>query len=170
MRNCCVLIDGGSVTCSLGSWILLVRNNIKKHALGLLYAQALQHFSIMLLDYLTPYQHTIRDLPTVIAIENISSVPRKKNYQCLGIQTKKLTIQWSSLFRDPQGGEEGKQTRALTVFLFPPGVWVYVIIVKNMPGIFSDNIFINCCSGNSLNSEWTDVTPLKSTTASLLRE
>lgn len=50
-------------------------------------------------------------------------------------------------------GERGKQTRALILFLFPAVVQVYVIIIKNMPGIFSGNIFINCCSGNSLNSE-----------------
>lgn len=50
-------------------------------------------------------------------------------------------------------GEGGKQTRALIVFLFPSIAWVYVITIKNMPGIFSGNIFINYCSGNSLNSE-----------------
>lgn len=47
------------------------------------------------------------------------------------------------------------------MFLFPSIVWVYIIIIKNMPAVFSGNIFINYCLGNSFNSERTDVAPLK---------
>lgn len=49
------------------------------------------------------------------------------------------------------------------MFLFPSIVWCYIIIIiiNNMPAVFSGNIFINYCSGNSFNSARTDVAPLK---------
>lgn len=55
-----------------------------------------------------------------------------------------------------------EQTRAFTALVsFPLTVWFsIIIIIHNMPAVFSGNIFINYCSGNLLNSERTDVAPL----------